>query len=342
MKIFIHGGMHKTATKSLQSLLYQKRALLIERGIYYPDIGAPHHHSLLSTKRKGWSPEVCTNEIRNAEDAGAHSLILSAEGVSILSAGQFRQLSNTFRGHDLTYIFCLRHWAGYMPSRWSQYCRRRDTQTFADYVAAASNPTLRHVDLHFDDVLGNAITSADCGLKVVSYNNALATDGVLAALLSAFDFDDSLVSALNDEETWTNARDAWRTVEISRLLNGVLASRRGLRQNELFLAVGERRACSEFFDLSSRFAMVDAQLMSDLGDMLEDRAEVIRLPGTVGSDVESSLNSKYLRHVTNPIDGKLFATPGWSEVTATDITWEEFEGKSQTIMNRALSEIGLS
>ena len=155
LRIIVHGGMHKTGTKSLQHLLAENRRRLADEGIYYPPSPEVNHAPYVSVKEKAWEPGICLRLLQEAERGRYDTVIMSCESVSTFSAEQFQKLHACFAGHHVKYVFCFRHWSGFFPSRWAQNARR-DTQTFEAYTRAVTSPGSRHIDYRHDLVLAYA------------------------------------------------------------------------------------------------------------------------------------------------------------------------------------------
>lgn len=338
MRVLIHIGMHKTGTKSLQELLYAHHASLLERGILYPDAGAAHHGSLLNVRQPHWTPETLGPALALAEARRAQLLLLSCEVVSTFSAAQYAQLLSAFEGHEVGLVACLRHWSEFWPSRWAQYCRRRDSQSFASYLEAIG-PSSTHIDRRYDLVLDRAAATG-AELRIVSYDNAVAEAGsVVPAMLSAFGLD-----GLFEDETIatprSNARLDWQEVEMLRLLNGLRADARGLPQDELFLATRDFGQCGSFFGLRSRLAKMPADLREELATLVAARE--IAIPMTLASTtaIEDEIMSRHGGRVANLIDGRVFASPPRQPAQqGTDLDWRELQARLPNLASRLIAAI---
>ncbi|WP_102959150.1 hypothetical protein [Mangrovicella endophytica] len=248
VRVVLHGGMHKTGTTSLQAALLSCRDALAASGIWYPRGEVRQAAQLINVKRADWSPEPIARVIAECQRGGAHTLLLSLESISTFSALDFKRLTACFEDCELAYVFVFRHWATYLPSRWSQYIKRRDSQTCADYVAGISRS--EHPDHRFDLIVERALASGPCRVEAVSYDRAVEDQGsVLPAVIRAIGLPEALGHTIAASASWRHRTGGRERLEVTRLLNGALADRLGLPQDDNVRAVGEGRLSDVFFDL---------------------------------------------------------------------------------------------
>lgn len=337
MRVLIHIGTHKTGTTSLQELLYANRAALLEHGILYPDAGAAHHGSLLNVRQPHWTADIFRPAFALAKARSARLLLLSCEVVSTFSAAQYAQLLSAFEGHEVGLVACLRHWSEFWPSRWAQYCRRRDSQSLAGYLEAIG-PSSTHIDRRYDLVLDRAAATG-AELRIVSYDNAVAEAGsVLPAMLSAFGldglFEDKTIAAPR-----SNARLDWQEVEMLRLLNGLRADARGLPQDELFLATRDFGQCRTFFGMPSRLAKVPLDLREELATLVAAREIAVPMPLASTAAIEDEILSRHAGRVANLRGGHLFASPGKHVTRGSDLDWRELQARLPNLASRLIAAI---
>jgi hypothetical protein len=248
-RVVIHGGMHKTGTTSVQLAFAQNRDKLTSYGIAYP--GQSDQHGVqLNAMHPGWSPAALLQLVEEGLSTGADLICLSGEVVSTLPDAHLRRLTECFVAHDLTYIFCFRHWRGFLPSRWAQNSRRRDSQSFEQYLQRVLISD--HVDHRFDLVLSRALRSGPCKVVALSYENAIAQEGdIVAAVLRAASVPDLLVAKMRGGD-WSHVTLDYASRELSRLVNGVIADRIGLPQDDMYYSVLQGRIPVGLFDPSIR------------------------------------------------------------------------------------------
>ena len=331
MRVIIHCGMHKTGTTSLQHLLASRRGELAAHGIIYPDTGTEHHNAELYVGLSRWSPDTCLSLVDVAAEQGAHTLLLSGEVASTLSEENFLRLASCFTGHSLTFVVCLRHWSGYLPSRWAQYSSRRDTQTFRKYVdrVAASE----HVDHRFDLVLERAAAAAH--LIAISYDNAVAEEGsVLPRLMHTLDIPAEL--AVEPQQlTKRNSRRPWLHTEVLRLMNGFRALRTGLPQDDLFRSLGESRQVQENFDLYPQMNAMDRSLLARLEEVIMEHAYACQFRGIPETEAaEEKLNGELKRYFVNLLGEKVFPLPQEQEFMTSDLTYETLQATAPDLVGQ--------
>ena len=106
MRLILHAGTHKTGTSSIQSALFENRAWLRERGIFYPDprsqLGSgcrAHHavaHAYAGIDEKRPAAERFLADVR-AEAREDETVLLSAE--PIYRHAQHSATGDWWRGH---------------------------------------------------------------------------------------------------------------------------------------------------------------------------------------------------------------------------------------------------
>ena len=89
--LFIHTGLHKTGTTSLQKAFFDNRRVLARQGLLYPDTGlSPNpgnwgHHELALALRQQESGEALWQALRAEADAsGLDRVLVSSETLSHL------------------------------------------------------------------------------------------------------------------------------------------------------------------------------------------------------------------------------------------------------------------
>ena len=133
-QIFLHVGPPKTGTSSIQRLLSQSYAVLLDRGVLYPRAGRvnsgkqyqhndtsdnidfqfnPIKHKLLHWALKGRvvgiDPETCWSYILSEQkQTKSHTILLSDEGFASLSVEQMNRLKSLMSGFKVNVIFYLR------------------------------------------------------------------------------------------------------------------------------------------------------------------------------------------------------------------------------------------
>ncbi|MCX7288626.1 MAG: hypothetical protein NTW20_14010 [Rhodobacterales bacterium] len=145
-RLILHIGTHKTATSTLQALMAKERPALLKAGICYPRTDHPdyldqHKHIALAEAlfhddaafRLEWA------RVRAEFDAsGAHTLVLSAEGLSSPGKSQDNSLGRlraAADGFDVLAVCLLRRQDSFVESLWNQRAKNgRINKHITDFV----------------------------------------------------------------------------------------------------------------------------------------------------------------------------------------------------------------
>ena len=340
MRVVIHGGMHKTATSSIQVLFHECRDILREHGIAYSDLGIPHHGPVLNVKNPNWDPRACGRLLAEARVAGAELLLLSSESVATLADADFRKIEACFPDVDLTFVFCVRHWNSFLPSRWSQNCRRRDSQSFHQFVSTVSAPASGHCDVWFDQIFTRAAAQGSHVLGV-SYQNAIANgSGVVPAVLQACGLSNPLIARLVPQAVVRNRRIDWVTSELARLLNGAAADRLNVPQDDFCAAVGRFEQSRISFHFAARLGELDDDLRQTLRLAVEQKRTDFEFTGfSTLDDAYRKLLDQHGHRFTNLTAGDIFPDPVPSVVTAADIDWVAFRRDNTGAVDTAVTQL---
>jgi hypothetical protein len=155
MRIIVHAGPHKTGTTAIQDFLASNRATLRSVGVHYPKFipGRTGQHNV-PWSIKGWNLRllgaehehelpraILDNYLGEARTLGAHTLLLSSEDFSLLTAEEwqefFRCLSDALDAQSMEAEVCV---------TWS----KRSTRQLAR--ASYSTLVLMGLALEFDEV----------------------------------------------------------------------------------------------------------------------------------------------------------------------------------------------
>lgn len=329
IKVFVHGGMHKTGTTSVQAFLDKSRKELLNHGVFVATESDSALSHCLDVRLSSWTPSLIQRYLEEAQAKRCKTVIFSHEVVSIFSESQLKKLTSCFDGYDLTYVFCFRHWTSFLFSRWSQNCVRRDSQTFTEYLYELQKEGFNHVDWHHHLVIERALNSGTCCVKAVSFNNALQQPGgIVGAILMACEVESGpSVSAENQLLTLNQGVDQ-TTRELCRLFNGVIASKLGLPQNELFYSIHKATICNTFFDLKERVKALESPLIGGLEGEIKESIEHLQLRPDVFQDNMVSLE-RHLKHFINRIDNKIhWQLKPQRAFSFSRLSWSAFEDQS--------------
>lgn len=152
MTIFLHIGMQKTGTTSLQRAMGNAREALKERGVFYPsstfgldvEDRSPDHHYLahaLRGQRTSYTPdapfEVVKNHCAAISDAAEQSpdvTVLSSEDFSLLGRPAIKRLRRILKGDVKVLVYLRRqdYWADSLYGHSLKIGRRHDLKKFLD------------------------------------------------------------------------------------------------------------------------------------------------------------------------------------------------------------------
>ena len=147
-KIYLHIGMPKTGTSSLQAFLGLNRKLLLKKGVDFPDGGdflllrwIPGVHNGLWTRYTYNKPEfqkLCDQTYKLCENSPI--VLFSDEGVFhsyIKGREKVRGLAENARahGHSLEIIMYLRRQDEFLMSNWAQIVKVRSPKSFDEWMA---------------------------------------------------------------------------------------------------------------------------------------------------------------------------------------------------------------
>ena len=150
MKVVLHIGMSKAGSTAIQHCVMQRKAALHASGVCYAKTGRSRgaHYGVLQALKRGEGRAEIAGALREAEQAGAHTLLLSAEGFWMLPAPAVQTLADAFAGHDVEVVLYLRRPDTYLTSSYRQRIKmKRGTKGEHAYVQEP------HVHLRYDQVL---------------------------------------------------------------------------------------------------------------------------------------------------------------------------------------------
>ena len=309
MRIVFHAGMHKTATTAIQSWLAERAELLLTRRVRALDAPA----TFIAKDPARLDSHAVRAVVASAAADGVETLIVSHESLSLLRPATLQRIAEALDGYDLRVVVTLRHWTGYLPSRWAQNCRRRDSQPFGaflDRIRAAPRP-----DARFDLVV--AALRRLGRLRVVSYDNASET-AVPTVLRELADLEELVAPGAVGRAAGRSPPP--RVSDRCRLFNGVLSEREGRDPDALFDSIGCYGAAGRLYDLErqvERLLARDPELRADLDAALDRRAETRRLVPADFAAWEARLEDAVGDDLANPVAGRLFAAPPTREVTTS-------------------------
>lgn len=134
--LFIHSGLHKTGTTSLQKALYDNRAELARQGLLYPLTGIPDnpahwgHHDLAYALRDREKAEEIWSKLRGeADNTGHNRVVISSEELGLLpfpllpGPKPYQIIAQAFKGWEIRLICYLRPQAEMITSVYNHHVK---------------------------------------------------------------------------------------------------------------------------------------------------------------------------------------------------------------------------
>lgn len=140
-QVFLHVGLNKTGTSSLQDFMAMNAELLLAReGVLYPKagrVGAAHHG--VTERLKGHAPagqpdvlQALAEEIRHAD-----KVVITSESLHGIGPKPLAALAETLKGHEVRVVFYLREHVAYLASWYQQNVQASQSsmgfETFCHY-----------------------------------------------------------------------------------------------------------------------------------------------------------------------------------------------------------------
>ena len=341
LRVIVHAGTHKTGSTAIQQSLQANRTAYAAVGVAVPESVGADHRSLLVPAHRGWSPDHLLAEIQKATDSHAETLVLSSEAVFCMADEELHALTALIGRDRLTFVMTVRHLSTFLPSRWAQDCRRRDSHSLPEYVRKVQDPVLNHIDFQQDWMLNRMARITQGRLAVISYDNAVHRDGtIIAAFLRTLGLDETTVTTLTSAgDAPVNARAQWTTTELSRLLNGVRTNAARLEQNALFSARLRLSQASEFFDLEPRFMRASSEKFTPLIDAIEVTGRSLDLSNQVSVNAMTKrMLHNHGSHFVNLDAGEILPLPS-NPVQHSNLDWAQFYRENRVGVDALLAQI---
>ncbi len=337
MRIYIHAGMHKTGTTSIQTILASNAAKLA--ALNYRAIINPIQANAKNDKK--FDRDWLHNEVTEAQQDGINTLVVSAEMISTFNREQVSKLTHVFSGNDVIFILSLRHWSQFLPSRWATNCLRRDSQSFPAYFSALVEHQETHVEVAFDRIVESISEAGQHELRVISYDNAVAGKGLLPVFFSAIGLPEDFGTA-EVVIPCQNKRLDHMDSELIRIFNGTYALEYGHEPNELFWGKLNSAGLKHKYDfrpIVMHFLTKNADLKNNLTNIIN--SEYIAFDLTPKNcylrDWERKLEKTASSFLINAIDGKLFAIEADNHFTCSKLEAAGLGANLRTEMLKAWS-----
>jgi len=247
VQIVLHAGMHKTGTTSFQKWLADSRPVLETQGVAV----FPTDPRILVQLPDDYDPDAIRFELAKAEKQGVGLAVFSHESLSECFAEDLDALKRMLAPHPIRYVITMRHWAGFLPSRWKQNCKRRDAQSFPAFAEGVFAAPDDRLEARFDLAVRRAAQAGLRDIRVVSYDFEMARNRLLPSLAEACLLPVAAMIA-PDQVTWVNGSAGVEDVDRVRLFNGVLSRACGRLLNPIAQRSTTGLAPDMFYDLPPR------------------------------------------------------------------------------------------
>lgn len=320
MKIYLHAGMHKTGTTSLQHALLANPDRL--RSLDYQVMVNPPQ--IMVKNEQAFDSRWLARQAHQAAVSGKKALIISAEAISTFNGQQLRKIYESLRGFDPCVVVAFRHWNSFLPSRWKQNCKRRDAQSFFSYLFNMAKHEETHIEANYAKVMENIQKGGFDNIRALSYDNGQASGNLVAALLLAMDIPVEMAKQIGEQGQAVHRSRSTLYYDACRLFNGAYSLAIGSNPNDLFFSILQHRKVDSFYDFSgfvSRCRSIDPALSNDIEALLVATRKKIVL--SAGNERvlkwERSAHNAIAGYLVNGVDGRLFPSPSSVEMGASTI-----------------------
>lgn len=189
-RLLLHIGTHKTGTTTLQHALARSRQRLAQAGVLYaatnrpPLADRPKHTSVWQAAARG-TPEAAERErqtlLTEFQASGAHTLVISAEGLSEPVARIPAFFAPLARQFDIQVVCLLRRPDLFAEALYNQFVRvttRQDVLGFAAFLASADLQARLHYHRWLD---GWRQQLPDSRISLLDYDAVTASGQSLVA-----------------------------------------------------------------------------------------------------------------------------------------------------------------
>ena len=239
--VFLHVGLPKTGTTTVQAVLEQRASALAEVGVLFP--GGRHHaerlaaYDLLGQRVRGDDNLAVAGAFaRLVAEVGpfqGRSVVVSEEELGLARPRHVRRVVRSLPGHRVVVVVTVRDLARTLVSAWQQSVVMGSTVTWEQFVDAAQDPAqgpsglsfwVRHDLLRVLDAWGSELPVEQVRIVTVPPSGETTVPGVTGArgdtLLDRFAAATELpAGALGDPPAWRNVSLGAAELEVLRRLN---------------------------------------------------------------------------------------------------------------------------
>ena len=243
------------------------------------------------------------------EASGTKKLIVSSEAYTDLDPISTQELIDCFLPYETTLLVAFRHWCTFLPSRWNQNCRRRDSISFSEFIQSSIHHGQSRHDVSFDLLLRKTCPTQFQKARVISYDNALLADGIVPIMWKAAGLPNELIGP--ETTKITNVSASTVSIDIQRLFNGAMCELFDYDENAMMARSSGGKTTITFFDLARNFPKLlqqDPMLTSELYKRIQESSSQLELNPKMFEKFEATLEKKAAHNLWNPVGGKLFGS----------------------------------
>jgi hypothetical protein len=234
-KIYLHIGLHKTGTTSIQVFFTRKKDVLEARGVLYPLTGRPqrfkfgqHQLPWSVTTRENYLPDpewkrglsendvnvLWTSLANEIETSAAPSVVISSEEFDTLDSEEIKSIGRRLSSYDITPVIFIRNHADFLESSYRTAVMHSGYTNSLEHLANNSRSRLDYFNLIQD---WRSI-SLDGRVIVLNYDDAnIRSNSIIAFTAACFPVCSELWEMAQDESRLNESFPPY-VIEIVRYL----------------------------------------------------------------------------------------------------------------------------
>jgi len=281
LQIVLHAGMHKTGTSSFQQLLRRFGDRFASQGTAV----FPSDPRILPNFQRSFAPDSVRDELDVLAGSGFCTVVFSHEALSWCLVADLVKLAELFRPHPVRYVLTVRHWHGFLLSRWQQNCSRRDGQSFGSFLEERCCRPEGCIEVYFDLPVRRAIEAGISDIHVISYDLEQSRNSLLTAIAEACAVPADIFSEWPRQVRLNVSKSVLHSDQV-RLFNAIVSDETGRQPNPLAGVSSTGMVPDCFYDL--------ARTVAEFGE--SDRGPADRLDALLsGTRVAAGLDPLLVR-----------------------------------------------
>lgn len=230
-KLYVHIGLPKTATSSVQAFLYRNKSFLDKNDLRYIQTGLSEtlkcHHDLVWKLGLHKGPSYVPNDIQQYKDELIQKLaeennkyqnkdfILSSELLTFLvDYAKLVDLLNVFKNREVVFLLTLRDQAEFLESLYQQVVKDGCEETFQEWFSHAKNVADYRV------LVEKVLMIVDIkNLRISVFDTKNSEFNPIVSFLRAVDIGDQAIAKIKIHNEKGNESLSSKAVELIRLSN---------------------------------------------------------------------------------------------------------------------------